>query len=196
MSTSDKTDISIGATALPESGIGDRIRDAREKRGLSQEGLSRLTKAFDIERQGISRTVLTGYEKGKFKPGTRELRILYQALGLTPNWLILGQNDPERMSALRGKFKTEEEFDNKLLDAIKKLDSESLNGVAHLIFSASANASEITNKFESLRGEIMNATADVIESGDALVKSFNKRTKQQHELKPPRKTPSKSIPKK
>jgi len=187
MDNLDKTDIGISATALPESGLGDRIRDAREKRGLSQEGLSRLTKAFDVERQGISRTVLTGYEKGKFKPGTRELRILYQALGLTPNWLILGQSDPDE---------TEEEFDNKLLEAIKRLDSESLNGVAHLIFSASANASEIINKFESIRGEIENAQVDIIEASDVLIKSLGKKTKRQQELKTPIKTPSKSISKK
>ncbi|OGS94740.1 MAG: hypothetical protein A3H31_02715 [Gallionellales bacterium RIFCSPLOWO2_02_FULL_57_47] len=196
MDNLDKTDIGISATALPESGLGDRIRDAREKRGLSQEGLSRLTKAFDVERQGISRTVLTGYEKGKFKPGTRELRILYQALGLTPNWLILGQSDPERMRGLRAKYETEEEFDNKLLEAIKRLDSESLNGVAHLIFSASANASEIINKFESIRGEIENAQVDIIEASDVLIKSLGKKTKRQQELKTPIKTPSKSISKK
>lgn len=124
---------------VPESELGVRLHEARARLNLSQEGLSRRTKEFDSEKQGISRTVLTGYEKGKFKPGTRELRILYQALGVSPNWLILGLNDPTRSRVYVDAFGSEEMFESELLKALKKLDSDSLNGVAHLIFLASEN---------------------------------------------------------
>ncbi len=40
---------------------------------------------------GISRTVLQGYLKGRYKPGARELRLLSQALDCSPNRLLFGR---------------------------------------------------------------------------------------------------------
>ncbi len=74
----------------PEHGIGDRIRAAREARGLSQTALAARTQMGDSTGKGVGRTVLFGYESGKFRPGAREIRLLCQALSVTPNWLILG----------------------------------------------------------------------------------------------------------
>ncbi len=74
----------------PESGIGDRIRAAREARGLSQTALAARTKMVDAGGKGVARTVLFGYESGKFRPGAREIRLICQALSITPNWLVLG----------------------------------------------------------------------------------------------------------
>jgi transcriptional regulator with XRE-family HTH domain len=76
----------------PEDGIGERLRTVREKHGLSQTLFHQRTKDRDPEGKGISRTVLIGYETGKFKPGARELRILCEAFSLTPEWLLLGVN--------------------------------------------------------------------------------------------------------
>lgn len=77
-------------SSAPESGIGDRIRAAREARGLSQTALAARTQMADSTGKGVGRTVLFGYESGKFRPGAREIRLLCQALSVTPNWLILG----------------------------------------------------------------------------------------------------------
>lgn len=74
----------------PEHGIGDRIRAAREARGLSQTSLANRTAMADATGKGVGRTVLFGYESGKFRPGAREIRLICQALSVTPNWLILG----------------------------------------------------------------------------------------------------------
>lgn len=74
----------------PEHGIGDRIRAAREARGLSQTALAARTQMADSAGKGVGRTVLFGYESGKFRPGAREIRLICQALSVTPNWLILG----------------------------------------------------------------------------------------------------------
>lgn len=123
----------------PEDGIGERIRQARESKGFTQESLSRLTASRDPEGKGISRSVLAYYEKGKYKPGSRELRILFLALGVTPNWLILGKDDPERLRQFRELLGSEEAFFSALTTNLKELDSDSLNGIANLVFLAAAN---------------------------------------------------------
>ena len=79
-----------GAELAPEDGIGDRIRSARDARGLSQTALAARTKVVDPAGKGVARTVLVGYESGNFRPGAREIRLICQALSVTPNWLILG----------------------------------------------------------------------------------------------------------
>ena len=81
-----------GADAdTPEAGIGDRIRAAREARGFSQTALATRTKMVDSAGKGVGRTVLVGYESGTFRPGAREIRLICQALSVTPNWLLLGE---------------------------------------------------------------------------------------------------------
>jgi len=77
---------------LPEDGIGGRIRAAREAKGYSQTHLADYTKEVDPVRKGVHRTVLVGYEAGSTRPGAREIRILCEALSVTPNWLIYGSN--------------------------------------------------------------------------------------------------------
>lgn len=77
----------------PENGVGERIRLKRAEiaDGLTVEDLSRVCKEFDPEGKGISRLAISRYEAGKFIPGARELRILCDALGVSPNWLLLGR---------------------------------------------------------------------------------------------------------
>jgi transcriptional regulator with XRE-family HTH domain len=77
---------------VPEDGIGSRLRAAREAKGHSQTHLADYTKEVDPARKGIHRTVLVGYEAGHSRPGAREIRILCEALSITPNWLIYGSN--------------------------------------------------------------------------------------------------------
>jgi transcriptional regulator with XRE-family HTH domain len=93
MSQSGKDVMTDRPTEAPEDAIGSRIRSAREARGLSQTAVSTRSKAIDPKGQGISRTVLVGYEAGNSKPGARELRLLSETLGVTPTWLIYGSDD-------------------------------------------------------------------------------------------------------
>lgn len=73
---------------------------------MSQMALSERTKLFDRhENKGLPRSVLVGYESGKFKPGARELRLLCAALGLDVATLLYGEGadkaeDIERLNAL------------------------------------------------------------------------------------------------
>ena len=71
-----------------EDGISIRLKAARELRGLSQSDLHNKT--------GLSRTVLINYEAGRHKPGARELRLLCDALEVSPNQLIYGTEEPHR----------------------------------------------------------------------------------------------------
>lgn len=62
------------------------LRRAREAKGLSHSDLHRIT--------GISRSVLFGYEAGRTKPGAREIRLLCEALQVSPNKLLFGVEEP------------------------------------------------------------------------------------------------------
>jgi len=71
-----------------EDGIAGRLKAARESKGLSQTELHKLT--------GLSRMVISKYESGQNKPGTRELRVLCDALHVSPSHLIYGTENPHK----------------------------------------------------------------------------------------------------
>lgn len=66
--------------------VAIELRRAREAKGISHSELHRKT--------GISRTVLFGYETGRTKPGAKELRLLSESLGVSPNRLLFGTDEP------------------------------------------------------------------------------------------------------
>ena len=68
------------------SGLAAELKRAIERSGLSHSELHALT--------GISRTVIIGYANGRRKPGARELRLLCDALKITPNRLLYGTEKP------------------------------------------------------------------------------------------------------
>jgi transcriptional regulator with XRE-family HTH domain len=75
--------------------IANELVAARERAGLSISELHRRT--------GISRTVLQGYEKGRFAPGSIELKKLCETLGISPNRVVFGTENPlEKKSWLGG----------------------------------------------------------------------------------------------
>lgn len=73
-----------------EDGIGIRLKAARESKGLTHSELHRVT--------GLSRMVISKYEAGQNKPGTRELRLLCDALEVSPNQLIYGTEEPHKQA--------------------------------------------------------------------------------------------------
>ncbi|PPK41030.1 DNA-binding XRE family transcriptional regulator [Trinickia symbiotica] len=58
---------------------------ARKKAGMTQQELHLKT--------GISRDTIKGYETGRSVPGTRELRALCEALGISANRALWGRED-------------------------------------------------------------------------------------------------------
>lgn len=66
---------------------------------MTQGELATLTASLDAEEKGISRAVISLYESGKNRPSPKELRLLCEALKITPNYLIYGDKHPFDSSA-------------------------------------------------------------------------------------------------
>ena len=101
---STTTELTGAKSAPPEAGIGERIKQARQRAGydLSIEALSRLCKDIDSEGQGITSTTLLRYEQGKVLPGARELRVICYALDVSADWLLTGEDNPMEISMSEG----------------------------------------------------------------------------------------------
>lgn len=76
--------------------VSAEMRKARERADLTVSDLHRAT--------GISRTVLQGYEAGRFVPGAHELMRLCQVLKVTPNQIIFGEELPLEKKPLLAAF--------------------------------------------------------------------------------------------
>lgn len=118
--------------------IGQRILEARNGLGWSQQALQNRSKMADPDQRGISRAVLSLYETGGSKPGAREIMLLCEALKVTPNWLIYGTDTPARalqasMDFLRG---SELQLSVRLAFAMIALDSVEREAFATLLFSS------------------------------------------------------------
>lgn len=82
--------------------IGKRIRHRREAAGLSQEQLA--------EKLELSTNHISSMECGKSLLTTKRLLVLYDVLGGTPNYYLLGEIEPEadRMITLIKKLSPDE----------------------------------------------------------------------------------------
>lgn len=78
----------------PEDDLGLRIQESRKAKNLTQGQLAELTRSLDSDEKGISRAVLSLYESGTNRPSPREIRLLCEALSITPNYLIYGDHAP------------------------------------------------------------------------------------------------------
>jgi transcriptional regulator with XRE-family HTH domain len=78
----------------PELELGSRLARLREQMDWSQEQLSEATKAHDTGGVGLSRAVISMYERGRNRPSTRELRILCDTLRAPPSQLLYGTDTP------------------------------------------------------------------------------------------------------
>lgn len=76
-----------GESGQPMDIIAIELKASREARGLSISQLHTYT--------GIARTALHDYEAGRYKPGANEIRKLCDALGITPNKLLTGRENPQ-----------------------------------------------------------------------------------------------------
>lgn len=94
--TQSETPQSNAGDSWSDAALGQRIREAREARQLTQQGTATRSKWADPEGKGISRTALIGYEAGTSRPGARELRILCQTLAVSANKLLFGTDLPVR----------------------------------------------------------------------------------------------------
>ena len=122
----------------PEDAIGRRIREKREEHLLNVSQLSERTKELNSDGKGLSRAVIAGYENGEYKPGTRELRILCDALVVSPTWLIYGSEPVSKQHPTIKRVKiaeTPELAVAKLMYVISSLPEEEFEAVATLLLS-------------------------------------------------------------
>jgi transcriptional regulator with XRE-family HTH domain len=90
----------------PEDELGSRLQAAREERRWTQGELAELTRSLDGDDKGVSRAVISLYEAGTNRPSPREIRLLCEALRITPNFLIYGDDDPFNALAEEGRSGT------------------------------------------------------------------------------------------
>lgn len=70
------------AGLVPEFTVSDRLRKAREVRGLSQAAFAAET--------GLSRSTIVRVESGEKVPGTKEYNLWQMATGVSRDWLETG----------------------------------------------------------------------------------------------------------
>ena len=75
--------------------IGERIKEARQERGLSQEELAQI---INSTKSAISR-----YESGKRQPRIEQLKSIASALDVDVNWLMNGYTLEQRDQVLKEK---------------------------------------------------------------------------------------------
>jgi len=98
--------------------LGERIRELRNKKGLSQTGLA--------DKVGISYAQIGRYETKGSQPPAGTLKKIADALGSTPDFLIYGAADEKAKAKLSdadliNQFKAIEEMDEDDRTVIKKL---------------------------------------------------------------------------
>jgi transcriptional regulator with XRE-family HTH domain len=69
---------------LTVENLGTRLRDIRKARLMTQEQLH--------ERAGVAVSTIVAIEHGKQFPRGETLRKLAEALGVTPEWLVIGRD--------------------------------------------------------------------------------------------------------
>ena len=110
--------------------VSAEVRKARERADMTVSDLHRET--------GISRTVLQGYEAGRFVPGGMELKKLCQVLKVTPNRILFGEEKPLEDKPLLASFigdVSKASGTAKLAIALQVLSSEELSSLLSLVES-------------------------------------------------------------
>ncbi len=67
-------------------GFGDRLREARLNKGLTQEQLAKEI--------GVAKSTLTGYEKGNREPDVFKIKKIIEVLGIEAEFLFDIKNSP------------------------------------------------------------------------------------------------------
>lgn len=129
---------SFGVSTLePEANLGTRLQLVREAKGITQGELAELTKQADKDGKGLSRAVISFYESNTNRPGPKEIRLLCEALRVTPSYLIYGHDDPFNQYSDAGRFhghgRTHAEYLANMLYLFTRLDDHHKLAVARIM---------------------------------------------------------------
>lgn len=89
--------------------LGDRLKEMRIKRGLTQPDLSRAT--------GISKATISNYELGRSTPDMRSLALLMNALDVDANYIM--QDEIAEYTKIKTRMTPDEAL---LLQTYRSLD--------------------------------------------------------------------------
>jgi transcriptional regulator with XRE-family HTH domain len=100
------------------SKLGDRIKDLRRKKNLSQSELA--------DKAGVSYAQIGRYETKGSQPPANTLKKIADALGVSPDFLIYGASDEKAKAKLSdadliNQFKAIEDLDEEDRNVVKKL---------------------------------------------------------------------------
>jgi transcriptional regulator with XRE-family HTH domain len=100
------------------SNLGDRIKDLRKQKNLSQSELA--------DKVGISYAQIGRYETKGSQPPAETLKKIADALGVSPDFLIYGTSDEKAKTKLTdadliNQFKAIENMDEEDRNVVKKL---------------------------------------------------------------------------
>lgn len=107
--------------------LGDKIREARLAKGMTQEELGDLL--------GLQKSAIAKYENGRVINIKRStLKKLSDILGLRPSELIFEEEQKKNdiLADIIVRMRTDEEFLS-LVESMYKLDSEKIAGVKQLL---------------------------------------------------------------
>ncbi len=107
--------------------IGDRIREARLAKGLTQERLGEML--------GVKRSAIAKYEKGRVVNIKRStLKKISDILGIRPSELIFEevQKNNDAIADIVVKLRTDDEF-LELVKTLNSLDKEKIQGVKQML---------------------------------------------------------------
>lgn len=76
--------------------IGERLRIARERKGLSQDAVAAR---MQVEGVSLSQKAISRIEKGERFVSDYELLIFSQILSVNTNWLLTGEGDSRLQSS-------------------------------------------------------------------------------------------------
>ena len=164
--------------------IAVEIQRARQDAGLSVAELSKAT--------GISKAVLHGYERGRTKPGARELRLLSETLRVSPNRLLLGTDDFEterpRFTALYRKFRTRPGLINIVGTilfpmAVGLLDEHEAESLLTLIDSLIRSKDPVTGRRMAVLATVMAGMLDQVTNEDGTPKTLTSEQMQELQAK-------------
>lgn len=89
--------------------IGDRVREARQKRGLSQPALAKLCGYSD-------KSAICKIEKGGRNFPLDKVEVIARALGVSAEWLLWGSEAHDMEPSLAGKKAVLIEYINQMND--------------------------------------------------------------------------------
>ncbi|GAB6251589.1 MULTISPECIES: helix-turn-helix domain-containing protein [Bacillus cereus group] len=101
--------------------LGQRIKDSRKKRGLTQGDLAlKIKENMDTETK-VTKTTISNYETGYSSPSNEMLVVISDALKVSVDYLLGRSDDPELNAVQYTKLR--KEF-NELIDALEKMPKE------------------------------------------------------------------------